>query len=390
MTLAADSAGTQSRTREGSRPRVYFADMIASQKRGLLDKLSLLFARAGFAGLIAADDLVAIKVHFGELGNTAFLSPIYARAVVEEVRKRGGHPFLTDANTLYKGRRQNAVDHIETALANGFAYATVKAPVIIADGLRGRDYGVVKVPDAKHCREVKIASAVLQADALVVLTHFKGHMAMGFGGTFKNVGMGLGARSAKQVMHSDLVPEVDAERCTRCGECVDFCPVACITLAPSAIIDRETCIGCGECTATCRYGAIATQWSTDSTSIQERVVEHFAGAVKGKEGKVGYLTFVMSVTPDCDCWQFADAPIVADQGILASTDPVAIEQAAWDLVTAAPPLPASRLGGSAAPEKFEALHGVDPGPILDYAVNLGLGSRKYELVRVPARGGGRG
>lgn len=363
--------------------KVYFADMSASQKHGLLDKLALLFARAGLGDCIAADDLVAVKVHFGEPGNTAFLPPIYARTVVEEIKKRGGKPFLTDANTLYKGHRQNAVDHTAAAIANGFAFATVGAPIVIADGLWGRDYRSVTVPGAEHCRDVKIGSAVVEADAMIVVTHFKGHMAMGFGGTFKNVGMGLGARSAKQVMHSDLTPEVDPDKCTECGDCVKFCPVECITLEPKAVIDREVCIGCGECTATCRYGAIAIQWSSDSTSIQARVVDHFAGAVAGKEGKVGYLSFVMSVTPDCDCWQYADAPVIADQGILASTDPVAIEQASWDLVTAAPALAGSRLGGKAVDEKFAALHGVDPGPLLGYAEKLGLGTREYELVKVP-------
>lgn len=387
-------SGSSRRAADAARAKVYMADMSAAHKQGLLDKLPKLLSKIGLDDLVDEGDLVAVKLHFGEPGNTAFLSPVYARAVVKETVKRGGRPFLTDANTLYKGHRQNAADHIAAAMANGFSYATVGAPIIIADGLWGRDYRTIEVPSAKHCREVKIASAAVEADAMIVVTHFKGHMAMGFGGTFKNVGMGFGARGAKQVMHSDLTPEVDPGKCTECGDCVSFCPASCIALEPKAVIDREVCIGCGECTATCRYGAIAIQWSTDAASIQERVVEHFAGAVAGKEGKVGYLSFVMSVTPDCDCWQYADAPIVADQGILASTDPVAIEQASWDLVTAAAALPGSKLGGAGAGpggdgpggpgrDKFAELHGVDSGRLLQYAVELGLGTRSYDLVKVP-------
>lgn len=364
--------------------KVYYSDMRASQKEGLLEKLSLLFTKSGIGGCIEEGDIVAVKIHFGELGNTGFLSPVYAREVIADIKRQGGKPFLTDSNTLYKGQRQNSVDHLECALANGFGYATVGAPLIIADGLWGRDYRSIPIEGGKHCTEVKIGAAAVDADALVVLTHFKGHMSMGFGGVFKNVAMGLGARAGKQVMHSDLRPDIDAEKCTRCGDCVKWCPVGAITLAPTAVIDEQTCIHCGECTATCRYGAIAVKWETEEASIQERVVEHFAGVVRDKEGKVGYITFLTSITPDCDCWRFTDAPVVADLGILASTDPVAIEQAALDMVNAAPPLANSLLAGSDAPDKFEAMHGVKTEALFAHAVALGLGSREYELVKVPA------
>jgi uncharacterized Fe-S center protein len=364
--------------------KVYFVDSAVSQKKSVLARLSVLFKRAGLDACVSEGDLVAVKVHFGELGNTAYLSPIYARTVIADIRELGGKPFLTDSNTLYKGHRQNGVDHLETALANGFGYATVNAPLVIADGIWGRDYRTVTVDGAVHCPEVKIGAAAVDADSMIVLTHFKGHMAMGFGGTFKNVGMGLGARAAKQVMHSDLRPDVDAPTCTRCGDCVKFCPASAIVLgAESAVIDMDACIGCGECTATCRYGAIAVKWETEAADLQRRVAEHFAGAVKGKEGKVGYVSFIISVTPDCDCWQFTDPPFVGDIGILASTDPVALDQAAFDLVTAALPLAGSRIADLAPGEdKFLALHGVDGTAVLEHAETLGLGSRDYELVRL--------
>ena len=213
----------------------------------------------------------------------------------------------------------------------------------------------------------------------------KGHEATGFGGALKNVGMGLGCRSAKQRMHSDFRPEVTAETCTACARCVSWCPVSAIALSPDrvAVVDYGVCYGCGECVAACPYGAIATQWKTTPEAIQEKIVEHVMGAVEGKEGKVVYLSFVTAVSPDCDCWSFSDAPIVGDIGVLASTDIVAIDRAAYDLVTAAEGLPGSRgesLG--AGEDKFAKVTGVDGTAAIAYAEEMGLGTARYELVTV--------
>jgi hypothetical protein len=358
--------------------------MRSTMKRSMIERAGKLLLRAGLADAIDEGDLVAVKLHFGEQGNTGFVHPVYLREVVRRIREAGGKPFLTDANTLYRGERANAVDHLACAIHNGFSFATVDAPLVIADGLDGRE--AVDVPVAgKHFDSVRIGSAAVHADAMVVVTHVKGHEAAGFGGALKNVGMGLGCRSAKQRMHADFKPEVTAEERTACARCVKWCPVGAITIGPDrvAVIDYEVCYGCGECVAACPYGAIATQWKTDATLLQEKIVEHAAGALAGKDGKVVYLSFVTAVSPDCDCWSFSDAPIVPDQGMLASTDIVAIEQAAYDLVTAASGLGGSRGEGMAAGEdKFTAITGVDGTRVITYAEEMGLGSRGYELVTV--------
>lgn len=366
------------------KPIVYFAPMRSKMKRSLVRRAGDLLDRAGLKDAIFDQDLVAIKLHFGEEGNTGFVQPIHLREVVRRVKLAGGKPFLTDANTLYRGERFNAVDHLECALHNGFSYATVEAPLVIADGLDGRE--AVDVPiDGKHFDSVRIGAAAIHADAMVVVSHVKGHEAAGFGGALKNVGMGLGCRSAKQRMHSDFTPEVSAEKCTACKRCVQWCPVGAITIGPDrvAVVDFEVCYGCGECVAACPYGAIATQWKTDAAVLQEKIAEHAAGALAGKEGKVLYLSFVTAVSPDCDCWNFSDAPIVPDIGVLASNDIVAIDQAAYDLVTAATGLPGSKGEGlSAGDDKFTRVTGVDGTRVMAHAEALGLGSRDYELKMV--------
>jgi len=363
---------------------VYFAPMRSKMKRSMVTRAGNLLERAGLPDAIAQDDLVAVKLHFGEQGNTGFVHPVYLREVVRRVREAGGKPFLTDANTLYRGQRFNAVEHLACAVHNGFSFATVDAPLIIADGLDGRD--AVDVPIAgRHFQSVRIGSAAVHADAMVVVTHVKGHEATGFGGALKNIGMGLGCRSAKQRMHADFRPEVNADKCTACRRCVQWCPVGAIAIGPDrvAVVDYEVCYGCGECVAACPYAAIETQWKTDAAMLQEKIVEHAVGALAGKDGKVVYLSFVMAVSPDCDCWSFSDAPVVPDIGVLASTDIVAIEQAAYDMVGQAVGLAGSRGEGlGAGTDKFTAITGVDGTRAIAYAEEMGLGTRDYNLVPV--------
>jgi len=365
--------------------KVYFAPMRTTSKKSLVVRAGSLLERAGLADAIAADDLVAVKLHFGERGNTGFVQPIFIREVVHRIKQAGGKPFLTDANTLYRGQRFNAVDHLGCAVHNGFAYATVEAPLIIADGLDGRDAVDVPVSGGKHFESVRIGSAAVHADAMVVVTHVKGHEATGFGGVLKNVGMGLGCRSAKQRMHSDFRPEVTAANCTACKRCVQWCPVDAITIGPDrvAVVDYEVCYGCGECVASCAFNAIATQWKTTPEAIQEKIAEHTAGALAGKEGKVVYLSFLTNISPDCDCWNFSDASVVPDIGVLASTDPIAIDQAAYDMVRAATGLPGSRGEGMApGDDKFQRITGIDGTIAMVHGERLGLGTREYEIIEV--------
>jgi uncharacterized Fe-S center protein len=260
----------------------------------------------------------------------------------------------------------------------------VEAPIIIADGLSGGDSCEVAIEGFKHFESVRLGSVAVAADAMVAITHVKGHEATGFGGALKNVGMGLGCRSAKQRMHADFKPDPIAEKCTACKRCVIACPVNAMTIGPDkvAVVDHELCYGCGECVASCSYGAITIDWKTTPEAIQEKIVEHAAGVLRDKGGKVVYLSFVTNVSPDCDCWNFSDAPVVADIGVLASTDIVAIDQAAYDLVVAAVGLPGGRGEGMASgSDKFTDITGVDGTVAMIYAEEMGLGSREYDLRR---------
>jgi len=364
--------------------KVYFSDIRAEKKRSLLDKTEALFDKAGFGDFVEKGDMVAVKVHFGERGNSAFVSPIFIRRIVDKIKACGGRPFLTDAGTLYVGSRANAVDHLITAIENGFDYSVVGAPLVIADGLNGKDYFEVKI-NGKHFDKTKIASAAYLADCLIAVSHFKGHELTGFGGTLKNIGMGLGCRSAKQEMHSDVLPEVDPKICTGCKRCIGWCSVCAIEINAigKAEIDHKKCIGCGECTVTCPLSAVAIHWEAEPDVIQEKIVEYAVGVLKNKVNKVGFFNFMMNVTPDCDCWGWSDAPIVKDVGILASTDPISIDQASVDLINSAQGMKDTRLKDLSAKDKFRAIFpSVDWNIQLTYGEKMGLGKKAYELIEV--------
>ncbi len=360
---------------------VIFSDMTTQADKNLLDKTREIVKKAAIPGIIEENDLVAIKLHFGEEGNLAFIPPPLVRVVVEMVKEKGGKPFLTDANTLYVGKRRNAVDHIETALKNGFGYETIGAPVIIADGLKGVDY--VNVPvNGKHFDTVKISSAVHNADAVIAVSHVKGHDLFGFGGALKNLGMGCGSPAGKQTMHSDLKPEVDSDKCTACGTCIDRCPEGAIERVEKnkAYIHSDLCIGCGECVAFCPVQAIPINWETDEATIQEKTAEYAWGVVKPKNGKSGFINYIMNVTPDCDCAPWNDVPIVPNLGILGSTDPVAIDQASLDLVNRAPVMANSVLGDKQDVEdKFKAVNNRNSSYIIEHGQDLGMGHKQYTL-----------
>lgn len=348
---------------------VWFTDMSARPGRSLLDKTGELLRAAGLPGMIGPGDLTAVKLHFGERGNTSFLRPVFVRKAVEEIAAAGGRPFLTDTNTLYLGGRSNAVDHIRTAIANGFAYSVADAPIVIADGLRGES--AVKVPiDGRIFREVPVGAEIVNADAMVVLTHFKGHELSGFGGAVKNLGMGCAARSGKLAQHSSVSPFVDAAACSACGTCVAHCPSGAISiLPPPARIDPTACVGCADCIVVCPEHAVKIDWNEAAPAVQKKMVEHALGAVRGKRESVLFLSFITQVSPFCDCYGNNDIPISPDVGILASVDPVAIDQACADLVIKA-----------AGRDPFRATHpSVDWTIQLAYGEETGLGVRKYEL-----------
>lgn len=363
---------------------VYFADLRADMKRNLFDKLDSLITNLGLEGRFSKGSLIAVKLHFGEKGNTAYIPPVFVRKVVDRIKDTGAEPFLTDTNTLYVGTRANSVSHLRTAIENGFTYAVVGAPIVIADGLRGND-GVSVELDGKHLKEVHIAREIVSASGLVVLTHFKCHEMTGFGGVLKNIGMGCADREGKLTQHSSCAPVVEPSGCTGCGECVLACPADAIDIGAVAVINETLCIGCGHCIAACPEDTIHVQWNETTSNLQEKMAEHAAGALKGKEGKSVFITFIKDVSPVCDCYGHTDAPIVPDMGILASTDPVAIDQAAADLVNSATGFGNSALktGHEPGGDKFRGVHpAVDWTVQLTSAEALGLGTRSYRIEEV--------
>ena len=359
---------------------VYFSDLRASPRRNLLDKVADLLDHAGVADRIHRGDLVAVKLHFGERGNTSFIRPVFVRRVVERLRDLGARPFLTDTNTLYTGSRSEAATHLQTAIQNGFAYAVVDAPVVIADGLRGNSSVTVPITGGSHFQKVSIAAEIANADSLVVLSHFKGHDLAGIGGALKNLGMGCAAREGKLAQHSSVAPKVKAKRCIACGECLRWCAAGAIELGDKARIDPKTCVGCGECILSCPENAIQIQWTEGPQAMQEKMAEHACGALAGKAGRCVFLNAVTQVSPACDCHGHTDAPIVGDLGYLAASDPVALDQACADLVNRQPGNLASALKTNHAPgeDKFRGVYpDIDWTVQLAHAEALGLGSRQY-------------
>jgi uncharacterized protein len=367
------------------RSQVYFASVRAySDKESTTQKVQRLFDSAGFSGIIAPGDKTAIKLHFGESGNDGFISPVYVRQVVEKVRACGGLPFLTDTNTLYMGSRSNAVEHITTAILHGFDFAVAGAPVIIADGLSGKNIATVAV-DGKHFKSVSIAGDIVAADSMVVLSHFKGHIVSGFGGAIKNLAMGCAPPEGKRAQHNAR-PFSIREKCTGCAACMKVCPKSAISIEEKkSVINRDTCIGCFECMHACPEHAIDIDWETEIPVFMERMVEYASGAVKGKEGKIGFMNFLIRITPDCDCFPFSDAAIVPDIGILASTDPVAIDAASFDLVNQQTGYADSLLTAHhhAGGDKFKGVHDQTDGyRQVRYAEEIGMGNRAYDLIRI--------
>ncbi|RLB11986.1 MAG: 4Fe-4S ferredoxin [Deltaproteobacteria bacterium] len=369
-----------------SNSKVYFCDMKASAKENLLDKLKRLMDRAGFDEILKKNKkaLVAVKLHFGEKGNSAFIRPIYIKRIVDYITSFECNPFLTDANTLYAGTRSDSVSHIRTAIENGFAYAVVNAPIIIADGLRGGVHYEIDI-DGDFIKKAYIAREIIDADVFLSVAHFKGHELSGFGGAIKNTGMGCASRKGKLDQHSDLKPKVKRRKCKACGECVKHCAQGAISIDKKSKIDPEKCVGCCECILICPYGAIEVQWDMDAVKFQKKMAEYTKAVLKSKEGRAFFINFLTTISPACDCYGHNDAPIVPDIGILASTDPVAIDQACVDLVNKQPIAPASVLARKKieTKDKFRAIYPqVDWKIQLEHAEKMGLGTRQYKLIRI--------
>jgi len=365
--------------------KVFFTDMHASSSASLPDKLERIVLAAGIKNLDCKDKFTAIKIHFGEPGNLAYIRHNYANRMVILLQKLGAKVFLTDANTLYSGRRSNAIDHIASAAENGFNPISVKAPVIIADGLKGTEYRELPIY-SDICKTAKIGAAVADADVIVSLTHFKGHEQAGFGGVLKNIGMGAASRAGKLDLHSSSKPVIYEKNCTGCRQCVKDCNYGAVALNTNrrAAINYDLCVGCGQCIAVCQHDAVHPVWDNASELMNKKIAEYAWAILKDKPHF--HVSFIMDVSPDCDCWGHNDTALVPNIGIAASFDPVALDQACADLVMKAPAIAGSLINPDgkkelAGEDKFKQAHPHTNWAVgLDHAVKLGLGSREYELI----------
>jgi len=365
--------------------KVYFAGIRARCiKDNKQNRIISLFDAAGFDEVVQRGDLTAIKIHFGEKGNDSYVNPVLVRPIAERVRSRGGRPFLTDTNTLYGGGRSNSVDHLQTAAEHGFTPSVAGAPVIIADGLRGDNFREVAI-DGKHFRHAKIAGEIACADSMIVVSHFKAHLPAGFGGAIKNLGMGCAPPLGKAEQHSTR-PIFNTDLCIGCRSCMDGCPQGAITVEKKiSAISYDRCTGCGKCLRVCPTHALDFDWFVEVPPFMERMTEYARGAILGKEKHVGFFNFLLNITPDCDCVPWSDAPIVADIGILASRDPVAIDQASYDLVNRQMGLTNSLLEKNHDPgkDKFLGVWESTLGNIqIDYGEKIGLGNKGYNLIEI--------
>ena len=371
---------------ETTKGKVYWIDLRTTPSMNILKKLEKLLRISGFSNLDLKEKYTALKIHFGEPGNMSYIRPPYVAVVSAMVRELGGMPFLTDANTLYSGKRHNAYDHLRAGYENGFSRDATGCDIIIADGLKGNDYIEMPVTNGVHCTSALIACAIAESDAVITLNHFKGHELTGFGGALKNLGMGCASRSGKKFLHEVSHPVIVRDVCTGCGMCVKSCAAHAITLDSErkAVIDHDLCTGCCQCVAVCQFSSARASEGSASRVCSERISEYTEAILHGKPAF--HVNFVMNVSPNCDCWANNDAPVVADIGIFASSDPVALDQACVDAVNAAPPINGSVLTDknySGSGEKFGHIHpDTDWSAGLDHAQKMGLGIREYTLVKV--------
>ncbi|MBP7705880.1 MAG: DUF362 domain-containing protein [Candidatus Aminicenantes bacterium] len=354
-------------------PTVHFVAADSAEPAEVLaEKARRVYLATGFNEGLAEGEFTALKIHFGEAGNAGYIRPQWLVKLIWEIRQRTSHAFLTDSNTLYVGNRSNSIDHLRLAWSHGFTPETTGLPIIIADGLIGRDKLEPRGAQARTASS-KIASAILDADALVALTHVTGHVQTGLGAALKNVGMGCASRAGKLEQHSVTHPRVQAKQCRNCSVCMDFCPEAAIVQAEGhVVIDPAKCIGCGECLVVCKHGAIKMKWDSDSLRLQEKMAEYALRVLGHFAGQAVFLNFLTRVTKDCDCMAKAPKPIVPDIGILASLDPVAIDQATADLLVAK--------GGGQDP--LRAGYDIDWSSQLAHAERIGLGKRAYRLAEI--------
>ncbi|MEG1528170.1 MAG: DUF362 domain-containing protein [Clostridia bacterium] len=368
--------------------KVYFTDMRAEPGNNLLQKLKKLIIKAGIDNIDFNNKYVAIKVHFGEPGNMAYLRPNYARVIVDYVKSKGGKPFLTDCNTLYVGNRKDALEHLTAAYENGFNPLVTNCHTIIADGLRGTDEQLVEVVGGTYVKQAKIGKAIMDADIFISLNHFKGHETAGFGGAIKNIGMGCGSRAGKMEQHCDGKPTINLTKCRGCHKCSTQCAQDAIyfNCDGKAVINIDKCVGCGRCLGECNFNAIHNSNNSSVKLFNMKMAEYASAVLRNRPNF--HINLIMDVAPVCDCRSANDTPIVADIGMLASFDPVALDKACVDKCNQAPVLPNSQLAEQLA--KHTDLHehfkntnvNSDWQACLTHCQELGVGEQEYELVSI--------
>ena len=371
--------------------KVFFTDFrTKANGDGLPTKLKKLILKAGIADLNLDGKFVAIKLHFGEMGNISYLRPNYARAVVDVVKELGGKPFLTDCNTMYPGSRKNAIEHLYCAWENGFTPLTVGCPIIIGDGLKGTDDTEVPVEGGEYVTNAKIGRAIMDADVFISLNHFKGHEMTGFGGAIKNIGMGCGSRAGKTEQHISGQPVIDENLCRGCKKCMQQCANNGLVFDEETRkmhIDKEHCVGCGRCLGACNFDAINFENFHAPLLLNRKMAEYAKAVVSGRPQF--HISLVVDVSPNCDCHCENDVPILPNIGMFVSTDPLALDQACVDACLAAKPMPGSQLYEHMHAEGFcdHHDHFKNSTPesewqsCLEHAQKIGLGTREYELIK---------
>lgn len=365
--------------------KVYYTSMRVAGDENIPNKLKRLIKTAGIESIDFKNKFTAVKVHFGEGGNLAYLRPNYAKAVIDVIKSLGGKPFVTDCSTLYVGTRKNALDHLDIAYEHGYNPFCLGCHVIIGDGIKGTDD--VDVPiDGEYVKNAKIGREIVDADIIVSLTHFKGHEGTGFGGALKNLGMGCGSSAGKADMHESEKPVVDKEKCVACGVCAKNCAHDAIRIEEKAKIYYDKCKGCGRCIGVCPVKAMRPGQENGCEVLSRKVTEYAYAVVKDKPSF--HISLAIDISPFCDCYDNNDAPILPDVGMFASFDPVALDQACADMCNKMEAFKDSMLGekcecGHEHKDHFHTLHpdtkweaGIEQG------VKIGLGSDKYELIQV--------
>jgi len=343
------------------KPIVYFSKINSYSKTEKINKMSKkLLAKVdpGFSGT------VPLKVHFGEKGNITFIGPENYEGIISYLKEKKCEPFFTDTNVLYRGERMTKEKHIALAKEHGFT----QLPIKIADGKMGEEKEMIEI-NQKHFSKCQIGKLIADSEQLLVIAHFKGHIMAGFGEAIKQLAMGCAARGGKLDMHANSKPFINPLACKKCMTCVKNCPTdACIiNMVPH--IDKKKCVGCATCIAVCPHNAVKINWaSTLPKTFYEKLAEYALGATKttkGKNKRIACINFVFNITPKCDCAGEVMETIAKDIGILASNDPVALDQACLDI-----------LRKEEGKKLFRGDH------TLAYGEEIGLGKKEYILEEI--------